>query len=62
MFDGLRGVRTALKHGRRTAAMQLLVALRQCDDALRLAETYDERLAVVEQARPLPHALLVTCG
>ena len=49
--DARRAVRLAVKHGKRLAAMQLLASLRAFDDALALAETYDERLAVVEEVR-----------
>jgi hypothetical protein len=62
MFDVHRAVRLAKKHGKHKAAMQLLLMLRSYDDALAVAETYDERLSVVEEvccactaAGPPPH-------
>lgn len=49
MFDAHRAVRLAKKHSKHKAAMQLLLMLRSYEDALAVAETYDERLCVVEE-------------
>ena len=49
--DARRAARLAARHGKRAAARQLLAALHAFDDALALAHTYDERLAVVEEVR-----------
>lgn len=54
VFDARRAVQLAQQHGKRRAAMQLLVELEAFEDALALASSYDERLSVVEEVRPAP--------
>jgi hypothetical protein len=51
-------VRACAAHGKRRAAMQLLTSLLAFSDALALAATYDERLAIVEEARLLSLSVL----